>query len=314
MIEVHNLVKWYGPTLAVDGVSFEIPKGRVVGFLGPNGAGKSTTLRIAAGYMPPTSGRAAIDGHDVIGESEAARAKLGYMPENNPLYGEMRVEEFLHFRGSLYGMDRTARVQRIATVCDRCGLAHLRRRVIGRLSKGNRQRVGLAQALLHNPKVLILDEPTSGLDPIQIVEIRHFLEELRDDHAVILSSHILSEIERVADRIMIIRQGRLVAEGTVDELSAKARGGHRVEIELKANPIVIKQELAKVAGVKEVEASSHDGWCHAVVTPTDGTDVRDALLQTIQTQHWPMRDFGRRGATLEDYYRQVFSEMDQKQD
>jgi gliding motility-associated transport system ATP-binding protein len=314
MIEVHNLVKWYGPTLAVDGVSFEIPKGKVVGFLGPNGAGKSTTLRITAGYMPPTSGRAAIDGHDVIRESEAARAKLGYMPENNPLYGEMRVEEFLHFRGSLYGMDRTARVQRIKTVCDRCGLAHLRRRVIGRLSKGNRQRVGLAQALLHNPKVLILDEPTSGLDPIQIVEIRHFLEELRDDHAIILSSHILSEIERVADRIMIIRQGRLVAEGTVDELSAKARGGHRIEIELKANPIIIKEQLTKVAGVREVETSSHDGWCRAVVTPTDGKDVRDGLMQTIQTQHWPLRNFGRRGATLEDYYRQVFSEMDQNQD
>ena len=151
MIEVDKITKWYGPTLAVDHLSFSIPKGRIVGFLGPNGAGKSTTLRILAGYMPPTSGGATVAGHDIVRESEQARAKIGYMPENNPLYPEMRVEEYLHFRGKLFGIAKAERLKRIEKVCDRCGLSQIRQRVIGHLSKGNRQRVGLAQALLHNP-------------------------------------------------------------------------------------------------------------------------------------------------------------------
>jgi len=310
MIEVDKITKWYGPTLAVDHLSFSIPKGRIVGFLGPNGAGKSTTLRILAGYMPPTSGGATVAGHDIVRESEQARAKIGYMPENNPLYLEMRVEEYLHFRGKLFGITKAERLKRIEKVCDRCGLAQIRQRVIGHLSKGNRQRVGLAQALLHDPKVLLLDEPTAGLDPIQIVEIRKFLEELRNDHAIILSSHILAEIEKVADRIMIIRKGSLVADGTVDDLCGKARTSMFITLEAQASPVAVKDALSGVDGVREVETTAADGWCRATIEPNDGQDIRPALFKAIADNDWPTRSFSMRKSTLEDYYQQVFREMD----
>ena len=218
MIETQSLVKWYGPTLAVDRVSFKIEPGEIVGFLGPNGAGKTTTIRILTGYLPPTSGTATIAGHDVLTASEQARAKLGYLPESTPLYTEMRVAEYLHYRGRLMQMDRKTRQHRIDTVCDRCGLGHAKRRVIGHLSKGNRQRVGIAQALLHEPPVLVLDEPTAGLDPNQIGEVRKLISELRGQHTILLSSHILPEVEKTADRVMIIAQGRIVADGTPEAL------------------------------------------------------------------------------------------------
>ena len=218
MIDVKHLVKWYGPTLALDDISFKIDPGQVVGFLGPNGAGKSTAIRIVAGYLPPTAGTATIAGHDILTEAEMVRAKIGYLPENTPLYPEMRVEEYLHFRGRLYGMGRAHRCKRIDAVSARCGLKSIRRRLIGQLSKGNRQRVGLAQALLHEPKVLFLDEPTAGLDPYQIAQFRQFIDELRQDHAILMSSHILAEIEKTVDRVLILRQGQLIAHGTIDEL------------------------------------------------------------------------------------------------
>ena len=196
MIEVQNLVKWYGSTLAVDHLNFTIPHGQIVGFLGPNGAGKSTTLRILTGYLPATTGRVSIDGHDVFNQSLAVRSKIGYLPENTPLYPEMRVEEYLHYRGQLQEMDRSTRLKRIDIVCDRCGLTAVRRRLIGQLSRGNRQRVGLAQALLHDPPVLVLDEPTAGLDPNQITHVRKLIAELRNQHTIILSTHILPEVEK----------------------------------------------------------------------------------------------------------------------
>ncbi len=311
MIEAAHITKWYGPTLAVDDLSFSIPKGKIVGFLGPNGAGKSTTLRILTGYLPPTAGTATVAGHNVTKAAESARAAVGYMPENNPLYLEMRVEEFLQFRAKLFRLDKKTTSERIDTVCDRCGLSQLRRRVIGHLSKGNRQRVGLAQALLHNPKVLILDEPTAGLDPIQIVEIRKFLEELRNDHAILLSSHILAEIEKVADRIMIIRKGKMIADGTVDDLRGKAKGGSRVTVETQAEPSAVKSKLEKVAGVARVETSSAAGWCRAEITPKGEGDVREKVLAAVTAESWPTRGVGQRQVSLEDYYMQVFREMDE---
>ena len=312
MIETHDLVKWYGPTLAVDRLSFAIPPGQIVGFLGPNGAGKTTTLRIVTGYMPPTSGRAVVANCNVLTESRAARSRIGYMPEASPLYPEMRVDEYLHFRGKLHGMSRTDRVRRIDELCARCGLDQVRRRVIGHLSKGNRQRVGMAQALLHDPPVIILDEPTSGLDPLQIVQIRHLLEELRQGHTILISSHTLTEIERVADRIMVIRQGRLVADGTTDELCARARGGARIAVVAMANPGALKAELAGIDGVRQIETTSHDGWCQATVVPADGADVREPILAAVTAQGWRVREIRRREVNLEDYYLQLFRELDEQ--
>ena len=312
MIDVQDLVKWYGPTLAVDHLSFQVTPGKIVGFLGPNGAGKTTTLRIITGYMPPTRGRVTVAGFNVHTESQAARGETGYLPESSPLYPEMRVEECLHYRGKLQNMDRAARRRRIDEVCDRCGLQHLRRRLTGQLSKGNRQRLGLAQALLHEPKVIVLDEPTSGLDPIQIVQIRHLLEDLRENHTILLSSHTLSEIEKVADRILVIREGRLVADGTTDELCSRAKGGARVLVDVMANPGAVKEELQNLEGVREIDTTSHDGWCQAVIVPKDGRDLREPLLQALVDRGWRVREIKRREANLEDFYLQLFRDLDEK--
>ncbi|MEX1017485.1 MAG: ABC transporter ATP-binding protein, partial [Phycisphaeraceae bacterium] len=265
MIEAAKLTKWYGPTRAIDELTFAIPKGQIVGFLGPNGAGKSTTLRILTGYLPPTAGTATIAGHDIHTASAAARRQIGYLPESTPLYPEMRVEEYLHYRGRLMGMDRKQRHERVAVVCERCGLAHNRRRVIGHLSKGNRQRVGIAQALLHEPPVLILDEPTAGLDPVQIGEVRKLIEELRGQHTVLLSSHILPEVEKSADRVIIIAGGRIVAQGTPDELRQKVRAGGPIILEAKADAKALAASLQQLKQVAKVETEAINGWCRATV-------------------------------------------------
>jgi ABC-2 type transport system ATP-binding protein len=215
MIEVERLTKYYGEYPAVRGVSFAVPRGRVVGFLGPNGAGKSTTLRILAGYLTASSGRATVDGRDVFWDPLGARRRIGYMPENCPLYPDMRVDEYLWFRGGLKGLGRSARKQRLGYVVDRCKLADARKQLIGTLSKGYRQRVGLADALLADPPVLILDEPTAGLDPTQIRETRKLLRELGEEHTMLLSTHILSEVEMTCDSVIVIHQGQVVEDGSL---------------------------------------------------------------------------------------------------
>ena len=225
MIVVENLVKYYGEYQAVRGVSFQVPKGQVVGFLGPNGAGKSTTMRILAGYLTATSGRARIDGKDVFWDPIAARRSIGYMPENCPLYPEMRVEEYLKFRAGLKGLGWSARRKRIDYVLQRCWLKDVRRQLVGTLSKGYRQRVGLADALLADPPVLILDEPTAGLDPTQIRETRKLIRELGQEHTMLLSTHILSVVEMACDSAIIIYQGAVVANGTLADL--RQRHGNR---------------------------------------------------------------------------------------
>ncbi len=221
MIAVENLTKYYGDYPAVRGVSFEVPKGKVVGFLGPNGAGKSTTLRVLAGYLTATSGKATVAGHDVFKDPVAVRRSIGYMPENSPLYPELRVEEYLRFRAGLKGLGWAARRTRIPYVLERCWLKDERRQLIGTLSKGYKQRVGLADALLADPPVLILDEPTAGLDPTQIRETRKLVRELGGQHTLLLSTHILSEVEMACDAVIVVYQGKVVEDGTLAEVRKK---------------------------------------------------------------------------------------------
>lgn len=311
MIEVRDLVKWYGPTRAVDRLTFSIEQGQIVGFLGPNGAGKSTTLRMLTGFLPPTSGTATVAGHDVINESLAVRKCIGYLPESTPVYPEMRVEEFLHFRGRLFGMSRSDRKPRIDMVCDRCGLAKVRRRVIGHLSKGNRQRVGLAQALLHDPPVLILDEPTAGLDPNQIGEVRKLIKELGEKHTILLSTHILPEVEKSADRVIIIAAGRIVAEGTPDQLRKNVAGVGGIAVEVKADHTAVKNALAAVPGVRDVTTTNQNGWCRAVVMPKDGQDLREPIGATILRNNWQVRELRHETGSLEEFFVQITAQQDQ---
>lgn len=305
MIDVRQLTKWYGPTLAVDRISFSIPQGRIVGFLGPNGAGKSTTLRMLTGFLPPSSGEATIDGRHVLRDSLEVRKRIGYLPENTPVYPEMRVEEFLHFRGRLYDMPRAKRNQRIGEVCDRCGLGALRRRLIGRLSKGNRQRVGLAQALLHEPPILILDEPTAGLDPNQIGAVRELISQLRDRHTILLSTHILSEVEKTADEVLIIAQGRIVAQGAPAELHRSVSGGGAVIVEVQADPQAVRHALRAVAGVEDIQAQTYDGWCRAHLTPADTRDLRQEVGALMHKNQWAVRELRLESGNLEQFFAQI---------
>jgi len=231
MIQVQGLTKYYGDYPAVRGVSFDVPQGQVVGFLGPNGAGKSTTMRVLAGYLTATSGSASIDGIDIFWDPVAARRRVGYMPENSPLYPELRVREYLHFRGGLKGLSGSRRRQRIDYVVKRCWLSDEANTIIGNLSKGYRQRVGLADALLADPAVLILDEPTAGLDPAQIRETRGLIRELGKEHTILLSTHILPEVEMTCSRVIIIHQGRVAAAGLIEDLARQDGDGKKQSLE-----------------------------------------------------------------------------------
>ncbi|MCC7203674.1 MAG: ATP-binding cassette domain-containing protein [Phycisphaeraceae bacterium] len=306
MIHVQDLVKRYGPNLAVDRVSFEVPQGQIVGFLGPNGAGKTTTMRILTGYLPPTSGGIQIAGFDVLRQSLLARQKIGYLPEHTPLYPEMRVDEYLDFRGRLHGMGRRHRRGRINVVVDRCGLMPVRRRQIGRLSRGNRQRVGIAQALLHEPPVLILDEPTAGLDPHQVTAIRQLFSELRGEHTILLSTHILPEVEKNADRVIILAGGRIVADGTPGKLREQVGKGAKVRIEARAPLAQVRRALEDLPQAESVAAGENDGWCEAIVTPKPGADgLREAVGRAAATNSWTIRQLSLEQASLEAFFIQI---------
>lgn len=315
MILAEHLVKRYGPVLAVDDLCFEIPAGEVVGFLGPNGAGKSTTIRMLTGYLPPTAGRCTIDGVDVLTDSRKARQKIGYLPESTPLYPEMRVTEYLHFCGRLFGMSRADRNRRIVEVTDRCGLSHNKRRVIGQLSKGNRQRVGIAQALLHDPPVLILDEPTSGLDPQQTLAFRDLVAELRGRHTVMLSSHILPEIERSADRVIIIAGGRIVAQGTPAQLRDRASRGGAVVVEAIATTQQVTDLLQPLKGVARVQPEKIGQRCRATVTPKADADLRGPIAEALTRAGHTILELRLDAPTLERYFVEaVATEMTQTND
>jgi ABC-2 type transport system ATP-binding protein len=312
VIVASELTKVYGPVMAVDRVSFEVPKGQIVGFLGPNGAGKSTTLRMLTCYLPPTSGGATINGFDIFHQSDKVRDNLGYLPENVPLYLEMKVSEYLDFRGRLRKMDRESRRKRIDYVVERCWLGAVRNRIIGHLSKGYRQRVGLADALLHNPSVLVLDEPTVGLDPTQIRETRKLITDLGGDHTVLLSTHILPEVEAVCDRAIVIAGGRVVAQGTPDELRTSRRMAARVLVECKGPAKDVEIALSRVSGVSRVEmledtvASGANGkYVTAAIRPKESYDVREEVARTVIQHGWPLREIRLEHATLEEFFVQV---------
>lgn len=314
MIEVENLVKDYGPVRALNGISFRVEKGDVVGFLGPNGAGKSTALRILTCYLPASSGRASVDGHDCFTDSLAVRQRIGYLPESNPLYPEMRVHEYLHFRGQLRGLGARTRQTRLDYVSARCRLTEFVDRPIANLSKGMRQRVGLAEALLHDPPVLVLDEPTVGLDPSQIIETRKLIGDLASDHTVILSSHILPEVEATCKRIIIIAAGKIVACGTLNELKNQISSGGRVVVEVNAELKTVQSRLSAMKQVQAVETSPADSdpashWVRAVLTPMEGADIRQAVAGEVRAAGWPLRELRLLAGTLEDYFIRITAQQ-----
>jgi ABC-2 type transport system ATP-binding protein len=307
MIEVSNLTKEYVGRPAVQGLSFTVPAGEVVGFLGPNGAGKSTTMRILAGFMPPTSGTARVNGFDVFHESIQARRSLGYMPENAPLYLDMRVKEYLHFRGSLKGLSSSMLRKRTGEVMDACSLLEVRRKIIGTLSKGFRQRVALADALISAPPLLILDEPTNGLDPTQIRHVRDLLKSLRGEHTILLSTHILSEVEITCDRVLLIHQGKLRADDTPQNLVQKIRVASEVNVEIKARGNV-EEHLGKITAVRRInEEKLEDGWRRFQMRVEARGDIREAIFDLALKHNWQIRELHRELPSLEDVFVELTS-------
>lgn len=300
MIEVKNLTKQYGSVCAVNGVSFSVGEGEIVGFLGPNGAGKTTTIRVLTCFHPATSGTASVAGFDVFSQSMRVRENVGYLPESVPLYLEMRVREYLQFRSKLRGIDASKRQSTIDRVAERCWIKDVISRPIGQLSKGYRQRVGLADALLHNPKVLILDEPTVGLDPTQIRETRTLIRDLAAEHTVMLSSHILPEVEATCQRLVIINKGRIVASGTPDELRQRVTRSSRLIAELKGAEKDIAGGIRKLSGVEGVEAVANNGWTRVTVSTKD--DLRESIYKLSTEKGWPIRELRGEVASLEDFF------------
>ncbi len=308
MIKVESLTKEYGLTRAVDHVSFSVHKGEVLGFLGPNGAGKSTTMKILTCFLAPTAGTAKVAGYDVFDESLAVRQHVGYLPEDTPLYKDMTVLEHLEFGAHMHGM-RGDRVQaRIKEIGGRCGLSNVAGKLVGELSKGYRQRVGLAQAMLHDPDILILDEPTSGLDPNQIAEIRDLIKEVGKEKTVILSTHILPEVQATCSRMLIISGGKLVADGTPDELRAREKAT-RYRMVVEANGLAadaLKDKLAQVAGVARcLKAAGEDGAHTFEIDGDAKTDLRKSLYRVAVDNKWPMLELSRQAASLEDVFRNL---------
>src|SRR6187549_788611 len=279
MIKVENLTKRYAGQTAIQDLNFEVSPGEIMGFLGPNGAGKTTTMRILAGFMPPTSGRASIAGFDVFGQSLQARAHLGYMPENVPLYSDMRVTEYLNYRAALKGVPHRRISERVGDVKELCGLKDVERKLIGTLSKGYRQRVGLADALLAEPDLLILDEPTIGLDPNQIRQVRELIKNLGSHHTILLSTHILPEVEMTCSRVIIINRGRIEACDTPDNLLGKIRQAGGVVLEAKVGADDAAAELKKITGVRDVGEAEDKGWKKFSLRVESGADVREEVFR-----------------------------------
>ncbi|MHC5112425.1 MAG: ABC transporter ATP-binding protein [Planctomycetota bacterium] len=309
MIHVREITKKFGPVVAVDKISFDVEAGGVVGFLGPNGAGKSTTMKILTCYQPATSGSASVAGHDVFKESLEVRRSIGYLPENTPLYPELRAREYLHFRGKLRGMTRPQRNSAIERVTERCWLDKFIDRPIGQLSKGMKQRVGLADAIMHEPQLLILDEPTIGLDPNQIRETRNLIKELGDAHTVLLSSHILHEVEQICSNIIIIKSGKIAASGSPAELRARFSRDSKIVAELKGPLDDVKKNVTALDGVNAVDAKAENGWVRLKVTPQPDRDIREELFNMTTANGWSLREMHREGATLEDFFVQVTADQ-----
>jgi len=313
MIDVEQAVRRYGKTTAVDGITFTVARGEMVGFLGPNGAGKTTTMRMLAGFLPASSGRLRVAGYDVAEDSLEVRRRIGYLPESCPLYPEMRVDEYLSFRARLKGVRGrrvTARRDEVKTLC---GLEAVGRQVIGALSKGFRQRVGLADALVHEPELLILDEPTIGLDPNQIRQVRELIRQLAERHTILLSTHILPEVEMACRRVLIIHRGRLVASDSPENLRRRFQGGARVTAELRAGEAAtLETALRALPGVAGVTLeTAADGWRRATLDAAPGADPRVEIFELAARHGWPLRELQwAPGGSLEDIFVSLTSRED----
>lgn len=302
MIEVKNLTKRYGNTYAIHDINFTVNDGEIVGFLGPNGAGKSTTMNILTGYLSATEGSAVIGGYDILNEPNKAKRKIGYLPELPPLYYDMTVKEYLNF---LYDLKKVelARGPHIQEICNLVKISHVYNRLIKNLSKGYKQRVGIAQAMLGNPEVLILDEPTVGLDPNQILEIRNLIKKLGERHTVILSSHILSEVQAVCDRIIVINNGSVIADGTAESLSALLSNDHRLIVRIDGPENEVKKALGAIEGVEDVAfVTKRDGCPEFSVECPSGTDVRRGIFECMAKNNWPILMMKPTEMSLEDIF------------
>jgi ABC-2 type transport system ATP-binding protein len=302
MIQLDRLTKRFGSITAVDHISFSVGRGEIVGLLGPNGAGKTTTMRMLTTFLPPTSGRAALAGHDVLDEPLEVRRRVGYLPESVPLYTEMRVREYLLYRAKLKDVPFSKRRGAINEVIARCQLGDVEERILGHLSKGYRQRVGLAETMLHDPDILILDEPTAGLDPIQIREVRALIRELGQRHTILLSTHIMSEVEAVCGRVIIIAQGKIALDEQLDRLKTESA----IVLEARGPADAIRRGLETVAGVERVLLTHRDDEFAAFEVRThQGADLREALAQRLVQNGWPLRQLDLRRTTLEDRFVQA---------
>jgi ABC-2 type transport system ATP-binding protein len=324
VIEVQHITKRYGNVTAVDDVSFRVERGEILGFLGPNGAGKTTTMRILTGYMPPSEGRAMVAGYDLFNDAIAAKRRTGYLPETPPLYPDMTALEYLDFVARIKGVPSRDRKPRVAAVMDRTHITDVAHRHCGKLSKGYRQRVGLAQALIHNPDVLILDEPTAGLDPKQIIETRELIRSLAGDHTIVLSTHILPEVAQTCDRVVIINRGRVVAIDTPDNLTARLKGAATLYVQVDAQGADAGAALAAIPGVTRVSSAEHPRGPAAVdgdalpppvgvpqafeVESEPDVDVRRDLARAVVTRGWGLLELRPVRMSLEDVFLQVTTE------
>jgi gliding motility-associated transport system ATP-binding protein len=311
MIKVEGLTKRYARTVAVDNISFEVQKGSIVGFLGPNGAGKTTTMRVLTCFLPPTAGTAEVAGFDVIKQPMEVKKRIGYLPETPPLYPEMEVVEYLNFVAKLKGIPKPDVRKRVDQACERCAIGDVRTKLIGKLSKGYRQRVGLAQAIMHNPDVLVLDEPTAGLDPKQIIETRELIRKLAGEHTIILSTHILPEVEQTCEVVVIISQGKVVATDSVHNLTSRLRGSEAVALEVEGqdgalDPLQVQQRLEKVSGVSRViQKDTKNNRCSFEVESLQGRSVRADLARSVVGAGWNLNELRPVALSLEEIFLQL---------
>jgi len=305
MIDVRQVTRFYGRVMAVDNISFQVDKGEILGFLGPNAAGKTTTMRILTTYMPATSGTVRVAGYDVQEQSMQVRKRIGYLPENPPLYMEMRVADYLDFVAKIKGVEPRDRKKAVAEVMDKVGIQTVSGRVIKTLSKGYKQRVGLAQALVHNPDVLILDEPTIGLDPKQIIEVRQLIKSLAGTHTIILSTHILPEVSMTCERVVIINKGRVVAEDTPENLTRKLAGNQRLYLEVGGPVEDVRRALAQVPGEGKITVQSGEKTAGLQVESQSDSEIRPLLAKTIIERGWQLFEMKPEGLSLEDVFLQL---------
>lgn len=313
MIEVSNLTKRYAGRAAVKNISFTVERGEIVGLLGPNGAGKSTTMRILSCFMPATSGSVRVAGFDVFHQSDEVRRRIGYMPENNPLYPEMRVKEYLKFRARIKGLGWRKSRERIGIVMEQCGLTDVSRRIIGQLSKGYRQRVGLADALVHEPDLIILDEPTIGLDPHQIRSVRQLIKNLGGKHTVLISTHILPEVEMMCSRVLIMFGGKILASDTPENLQRLMSGNGQIVAEIAAPIMSLRNCFAQMDSLANYEITGGIGEFHrCVLMPRNEVDLRPAIFALARDRGWTVRELTRSRHSLEDIYVQITQPLEEE--